>query len=105
VLTYQGKPVNNVVLDFFPESGDRPSWGLTDAQGRFKLEYDRDNKGALVGKHKVFARPGPGGEQVPGMRPIPPKELAEFFEKYSADKSTVVVEITASTRELTLAWD
>jgi len=104
VLTYKGKAVPNVHLEFIPEQG-RPSWGLTDAAGRFALEYDRDNKGALVGKHKVYAKMGPFGANVSGERPDTPKELAELFDKYSATNSTVVVEIAANTREIKLAWD
>lgn len=104
VLTYKGKPVPNVHLDFQPETG-RPSWGQTDADGQFTLEYDRENKGAVIGKHKVFAKMGPGGEKIPGERPPVPKELAEFFDKYSAANSKIVVDIDRNTKELTLAWD
>src|SRR5437870_5117851 len=62
-LTYKGKPVTNAVVDFMPENG-RPSWGATDADGRFKLNYDREHDGVLVGKHKVWVK----------MRPTTPAE-------------------------------
>jgi len=106
VLTYKGKALPNIHLDFEPEKGDgRPSWGQTDAQGRFTLEYDIDRKGVLIGKHKVYAKMGSGGEKVPGERPPASKDLAEFFEKYGGTNSKVIVEIQANTREVTLAWD
>ena len=103
VLTYKGKPAPNVIVNFYPENG-RPSWGLTDATGQFTLEYDKDNKGALIGKHKVSVKMGPPIERNPGVEPSPPRELAELFEKYG-DNSSVVVEIEANTKEITLAWD
>ena len=104
VLTYKGTPMPNVQLDFSPEQG-RPSWGQTDAEGRFTLEYDPDHKGVILGKHKVFAKMGRGWEKIPGVRPDLTNEQAEFFEKYSAANSKVMVEIEANTRELMLAWD
>ena len=54
-VTHQGKPVPNLVLNFKPEEG-RPSWGITDAEGKYFLEYNRDRKGAVVGKHTVWVR-------------------------------------------------
>src|SRR5260221_10187635 len=58
VLTFKGKPVTNAWIDFMPEGG-RMSSGQTDDQGRFKLAYDPQKPGALVGKHKVMLRPRP----------------------------------------------
>jgi hypothetical protein len=51
---YKGEPVPNLRVTFQPDKG-RPSWGDTDANGRFTLEYDAQNKGALVGRHTVSA--------------------------------------------------
>lgn len=105
ILTYKGKPIRNVHLDFYPESGGRPSWGQTDSDGRFTLEYDPQHKGALVGKHKVFAKMGSAGEVIPGERPTPTMEMAELLDKYSASNSKVFVEISPGTKELKLEWD
>ncbi|MCI0460603.1 MAG: DUF4198 domain-containing protein [Gemmataceae bacterium] len=108
-LSYKGKPVPNVELDFVPEKG-RPSLGRTDEQGRFELEYDRQQKGALVGKHKVSVRqvPTTRAEQeavMMGRRPPMTREMAEFFNKYSVDKTTAEVVIERSTSDLQLNWD
>ena len=51
-LKYKGQPVTNATLWFQPETG-RPSWGQTDEQGHFTLNYDRGHEGAVPGKHKV----------------------------------------------------
>jgi len=108
-LTYKGKPVTNARIDFIPLDGQRPSWGATDAQGRFSLEYDDKIKGAAVGKHKVSVvmRPTTVAEQeavMEGRAPPVPREMAEFFKKYSAENSTVEVTIDKST-DLKLDWD
>src|SRR5438105_14176879 len=107
VLTYKGQPVPNAYVRFRPEYG-RPSWGETDEQGRFKLHYDKEQDGAVVGKHKVWLEVRPTAADqaavMPGAglakRPAMPKDAAILFEKYSAEKSTRTVEIKPSTKDL-----
>jgi hypothetical protein len=108
-LTYKGQPVPNAYVDFIPENG-RPSWGETDEQGRFKLNYDRTHDGAVVGKHKVSVRrkPATAAEREAEMlgKKLPTsQEMATFFDKYSSEKSTVEVTIDRNTRDLKLDWD
>jgi hypothetical protein len=108
-LTYKGKPVTNAYLRFRPEFG-RPSWGQTDDEGRFKLNYDKQQDGAVVGKHKVWfeARPASAAEQEAvemGKRLSLSKDMAAFFDKYSAEKSTLTVDITPDTKDLRLDLD
>ena len=109
VLTYKGQPVTNAYLRFRPEYG-RPSWGQTDEGGRFRLSYDKDRDGAVVGKHKVWLEVRPTaaeqGNVMPGAglakRPAMPRDLSELFDKYGAEKSTLTVEIKPDSKELTL---
>jgi hypothetical protein len=109
-LTYKGKPVTNAYVNFVPDNNGRPSIGETDANGRFTLTYDPQTKGAQVGKHRVFvmhnvaADAGQTGA-VPGMAPKMSPEMAELFNKYSGEKSTVTVTIDKSTSDLKLDWD
>jgi hypothetical protein len=108
-LTYKGKPVTNAFVNFVPEKG-RPSMGETDEKGRFTLTYDPQTKGAQIGKHKVFvqhnavADAGKPGS-VPGMAPKMDKDMAEFFSKYSGEKSPITVDIDKSVSDLKLTWD
>jgi hypothetical protein len=55
-VTYKGKPVPNMMVNFMPTEG-RPSWGKTDAEGRYEMIYDEDYKGVKVGHHKVYLTP------------------------------------------------
>lgn len=97
VLTFKGKPVTNAWIDFMPEGG-RLSSGQTDDQGRFRLAYDPEKSGALVGKHKVVLRPRPVtvADQEAVMRgkkqPMS-KDMADMFEKYSPANSKLVVSV------------
>src|SRR3954447_15048027 len=52
-VTYKGKPVPNMMVNFMPTAG-RPSWGKTDAEGRYEMNYDADNMGVMTGHHKVY---------------------------------------------------
>jgi hypothetical protein len=108
-LTNKGKPVTNAYVYFVPENG-RPSWGQTDEQGRFTLNYDRGHDGALIGKHTVAVklRPVTSAENLAvmkGEKPPLSKEMAEFFNKYSVEKSKVEVVIDKNTKNLKLDLD
>lgn len=48
-LTLDGKPVEQASVVFEPEEGGRPSFGVTNTQGRYTLAYSRTLNGAEVG--------------------------------------------------------
>ena len=108
-LTYKGKPVASALLNFLPENG-RQSWAVTDEQGRFKINYDEQQDGAVVGTHKVWIeyRPNSQSEQEAVMMgkavPLTP-ELKAFFDKYSYSKSPLKVQIEKGTKDLPLNLD
>jgi hypothetical protein len=111
--TRGGKPVANIVLWFTPSEG-RPSWALTDSEGKFELDYNRENKGAKVGKHRVTVvyepRPSdPGEEQLilsgRKKRPTRPDEMDAILAKYSPAVSTLEVEINKAVDDLEIKLD
>jgi len=52
-----GKPLDKIQVEFWPEAGAPRSRGVTDAEGRYTLTSDDGKrKGALVGRHKVVLR-------------------------------------------------
>lgn len=61
-VTYEGKPVEKLSLCFSPEPvGDNFSVGpyskaTTDSDGKFVLTTRHDERGAVVGKHKITLR-------------------------------------------------
>lgn len=56
-VTLDGEPLPNVELSFVPAIG-RPSYGETDEEGNYELNYIRNIQGAKIGKHKVLIRSG-----------------------------------------------
>ena len=52
-ITKGGRPVSNMVVQFYPEKG-RPSAARTDDNGYYELEFSEEiPKGAELGKHRV----------------------------------------------------
>lgn len=106
VATANGKPVSGILVNFEPENG-RSSWGITDNNGRFTLEYDASTKGAMVGNHSVSAKfwPRTPEEEMAGAKAVSP-EVREIQKKYGNQATTPMkVEIKAATKDLELKFD
>jgi len=52
VVTLNGKPLENATITFYPKDA-RGSIGRTDASGKYDLLYVRNQKGAVIGDHRV----------------------------------------------------
>ncbi len=103
IVSRGGKPVANLYLTFMPDNG-RPSWGTTDAEGKFKLNYDREQDGAVTGKHKVFVQFKPATVaielQMQNGTYKPPPDLAEILAKYGdMEKTPLTIEITRQSKD------
>jgi hypothetical protein len=111
-VTRNGKPVPNLFLNFEPDHG-RPSWALADEQGRFTLEYDDRQKGAITGTHTVWVlwRPRSPEEEMIDLgqragKVNKPADLPAITEKYgSREKSQLRVEITKPVTDLEIKLD
>jgi hypothetical protein len=104
VATYKGEPLPNLRLNFQPETG-RPSWGDTDKNGRFTLEYDAKNKGALVGKHTVSARYQAGSPEEEMSGKVPPAVKIVTAKYGDSVNSPLKIEITGATDNLEVKFD
>ena len=86
-----GQPVVGIIVNFVPAEG-RPSWGLTDANGTFKLHYTRDQEGAVRGPHKVYFTYKPISPDKEGLPP--PAALKPLIDKYgNKDKTSLTYEV------------
>ena len=108
-VTRNGKPVPNLRIYFAPTEG-RPSWGISDANGRFVLDYDYDYDGAKVGTHKVWVVDESGNidptlAMSGAPRPKRNPEMAEILEKYGQDKSQLTVEVKKADKNFQLKLD
>jgi hypothetical protein len=78
VVTQNGKPLDNVTVEFHPDGAGPRSVATTDADGRYALKADDGkNAGAVVGSHKVVVR----DTSVFPNRPISRDELNQDFAK------------------------
>ena len=95
-VTFKGDPVEFLFLNFIPVEG-RPSWGVTEPDGSFELNYVRDQMGARTGKHRVWVehRPRNVTEELQfqsGERKHS-EGKKELLKKYGRENSTLEVEI------------
>ncbi len=56
-VTAKGQPLANALVTFIPEvngeAGRVRSMGMTDAEGCYRLQTEKQQPGAVVGKHRV----------------------------------------------------
>lgn len=105
VATHKGEPVPSLLITFMPDNG-RPSWGITDKDGRYSLEYDEQQKGAVVGMHTVSAkfRPNTPEEELGMVKPHPATKAVGA--KYGDEvKSPMKIDVTAANDNLDLKFD
>lgn len=108
-VTRNGQPLPNVRIYFVPDDG-RPSWGVSDDNGKFVLDYDLDYDGAKVGNHTVWIQDESGnvdptlamsGAAKPKRNP----EMAQILEKYGQGKSQLKVEVKKADKNFQLKLD
>ncbi|MDQ3331678.1 MAG: carboxypeptidase-like regulatory domain-containing protein [Planctomycetota bacterium] len=68
-VTMDGQPLPDALVRFNPEQGGRPAQGITDADGRYTLDYSANSEGALVGVAKVMITTG--SLEAPDREPVP----------------------------------
>ncbi len=105
VATHNGQPVPNLLVTFQPDGG-RPSWGITNAEGKFTLEYTATEKGAMVGHHGVSAvyRAGTPDDEMSGKGQTAAVKAVQAKYGDSA-KSPMRVEIKQPEKNLELKFD
>jgi len=114
-VTYKGKPVPNMMVNFMPKAG-RPSWGKTDAGGRFEMVFDSDTKGAELGHHKVYFTPPAttidmgkskaSSKALAEAAGLTPEEMADFRKKYGLEETTKLeVDVKKDPEDLKLELD
>ncbi|WP_437206338.1 carboxypeptidase-like regulatory domain-containing protein [Planctomicrobium sp. SH664] len=54
-VTLDGRPLERATVTFQPEGG-RPSFGTTDAAGKYRMVYTMDKSGVMLGPNKVYIR-------------------------------------------------
>jgi hypothetical protein len=66
-VTLDGQPTLGLRLRFQPEApGGSPSYGSTDSDGQYVMNFKRGQSGALIGWHTVRIEWGPGANASNG---------------------------------------
>ncbi len=108
-LTYKGTALPNMGVTFQPADGSRPSFGETDASGRFKLRYTGTEDGVQQGEHVVFVEYKPGGDE--GMAYMEGRlkltgDIKAVIEKYgSRDRSPYRITVDADMENAEIKLD
>ena len=96
VVTYQGKPLPDAKIMFYPTEGMKPATGSADASGKFQLSTFGKNDGVLPGEHKVTVTAYESTTEGLSMKSAIP-------EKYTNPSSTpLVVNVSESENEVKL---
>ncbi|HEY1065668.1 MAG TPA: carboxypeptidase regulatory-like domain-containing protein [Pirellulales bacterium] len=79
-----GKPLPEAVVEFVPQKGP-PSYGLTDASGVYRLQFNTSRTGVLPGPSKVRISTArsltdPSGKEIEITEKLPPKYNYESEE-------------------------
>ncbi len=78
-VTLDGSPLVAATVMFQPTGSGRASYGVTDAQGSYTLDYVDGVKGAVIGSHKVIIK-----TEIPGEDGQPPKVKEKLSPRYHA---------------------
>jgi hypothetical protein len=92
-ITLNGTPLPDATVEFQPAQG-RPSMGVTNAQGEYRLSYTGSEKGALPGQHTVritTARSQSGGEGGQPLIEARPELVPETYN----DQTTLTADVKA----------
>ena len=97
-VTLDGRPLPRAVVTFIPETDGRASMGTTDDEGRFELVYLREERGAIVGEHRVRIRKIPTEEEGRVANPLPRKYDASTELTASVQKGENTIDFELSSR-------
>lgn len=97
-----GRPLSDAVVVFSPVSGEPASFGTTDANGRYELEFTGTKRGAFVGRHKVIVTTQSSGtsahpEEMPERVPFAftRRESTPLEKTVVAGRQTIDIEINS----------
>lgn len=108
--TFDGKPVSDLTIRFIPTAGGRESTGISDADGKFTLEYKIGIAGATVGENKVTVAWNPTDPAMASKASqkdfTPPAPYDAILKKYgNAETTTLKVNVDSNNENLELKLD
>lgn len=104
VLKWQGKPLPRYLITFHPDKG-RPSVGVSDDNGRFKMVYTDELNGVVPGKHRVYLSFVPPTATYDRKLLAPPPEDKLIQAKYGPRNTQKVIDVTGPLVDYELAFE
>lgn len=99
-VTLGGESLSRAMVTFQPDSG-RPSFGVTDEDGYYAVEYLPGEEGAKVGKHLVsistYREPEEEGD------PPTPEQVPVQYNRDAAENAEMTVEVKPGSN--TFNWE
>jgi hypothetical protein len=93
-VTLDGAPLERASVMFLPVAGGRPSYGVTNAQGRYVLEYSATELGAEVGKCTVtISTASEGDDGSPAVKERVPKHYKDSPMEVEVDRKDNTINI------------
>lgn len=101
-ITLEGQPLANARVIFQPQAAGSASYGVTDAEGHYTLQYNADTEGAMIGRHTVSVSTFMAGDPDAD----PPGQISEerIPAKYNAT-SELMAEVTAGDNSIDFALE
>ncbi len=97
----EGQPLEGAFVEFQPENGS-PSYGLTDASGKYSLRFSRDQAGVMPGTHIVRIRTARSVTDEAGNEQRFPEKLPSRYHDQSELTAIVDGESKSFDFQLTL---
>jgi hypothetical protein len=97
-ITRDGQPLAGARVRFFAEDGLTFSHGVTDAAGRYTLQFDSAQSGTQKGKKTVRITSGGGGDPEEGEE-APAKASDDTIPPEYNTESKLIVDVTDSSHE------
>ena len=101
-VTLDSQPLPNALVQFTPmDVNGAPSYGRTDDDGDYELQFSINREGAYLGKHRVIIRPIDDEEDEDG---VPIASDVVIPARYNSESElTTVVEAGSNTLDFDLA--
>lgn len=109
-VTLDGKPVSGAAVYFHDRENRRYSWGMTNAQGKYRLMLDSRKSGVMPGLKEVeitttknpAASPADGGGEgfVEGQDDAAPRATGEQIPAKYNSATTLTYEVTTPSDEV-----
>lgn len=99
-VTLDGAPLSRASVKFEPKAGGRPSFGVTNEQGKYVLEYSMEEVGAEVGTCEVRVTTAARADDA-GNPAVKEKVPAKYFKDSKIEvevekkSNTINIELTS----------